>query len=329
MEHKKLTPLFFFLSLGTVVTLIVTVSAFLTLAFETLNHVFRDVLTDSYTYGYANYSYEGMRSALALLIIIFPTYLVIQYFWSKQSTVSRLSHWNDVLRRWALYVILFLVSITIITDLVVLVRYFVSGEITTRFIFKVLLTLLVAIKIGLYYTRTLQEKRVFIVAHVVTGSIAVLALIVWSFSVIGSPVHQRKLRIDQKRIDDLQSIQYQVINYWQQKEMLPVTIAQLNNPLSSYMVPTDPEFEKGKQYLYTKISDKEFQLCASFDLPLAKGWVPDANGQAYPGVMDTSVSSYPYVTNTTDSWDHQAGDTCFMRTIDPDVYPPYPKAVKG
>jgi hypothetical protein len=38
---------------------------------------------------------------------------------------------------------------------------------------------------------------------------------------MGSPNSQRLFRLDQKRIVDLQNIQYQVINYWQQKEKLP------------------------------------------------------------------------------------------------------------
>ena len=85
MEHTKVTPLFFFLSLGTVVALIVSVTAFLRLSFETLNHAFPDILTDSYQYGYANYSYDGVRSALALLIIIFPVYVILERFWVRAS----------------------------------------------------------------------------------------------------------------------------------------------------------------------------------------------------------------------------------------------------
>lgn len=327
METKKITPLFFFLSLGTVFALIVSVSAFLNLAFETLNHALPDVLTDSYQYGYVNYSYDGVRSALALLIIIFPIFLVLERYWAKASRDVALSEWNTTLRKWAIYLILFLASITVITDLVILVRYFVSGEITTRFILKVATTLVVAGMAGWYYVRVLSLKHGAKWFGIVSG-VLVLGLIVWSFSVTGSPMNQRKLRIDQRRIDDLQSIQWQVISYWQQKEKLPESLDAFIDPLSSYMVPRDPEFQKGKVYEYRKTADKSFELCATFDLPIPKGWVPGNTGGVYPmGEMrDVAVSAVaPYPGGVGESWDHEAGRACFTRTIDPDIYPPFPK----
>lgn len=327
MEHKKITPLFFFLSLGTVVALIASVSAFLNLAFETLSHALPDVLTDSFTYGYANYSYEGVRSALALLIIIFPVFLVLERYWSKASRDVALSEWNTTLRKWALYLILFLASITVITDLVILVRYFVSGEITTRFILKVAITLVIAGMAGWYYVRALSLKQGAKWFGIVASGL-VLAIIIWSFSVTGSPMNQRKLRIDQRRVDDLQSIQWQVISYWQQKEKLPAALTDISTPLSGFVIPQDPEFQKGRVYEYAKTGDKSFELCATFDLPMPKGWVPGSTGGVYPmdGMRDVAVSAVaPYPGVGGDSWDHDAGYKCFARTIDPDVYPPFPK----
>ncbi len=330
--NTKLTPYFFFVTFGTVVALIVSVSAFLNLSFETLNHAFPDVLTDSYMYGYANYSYDGVRSALALLIIVFPIFLVLERLWSKAAQSPELSSWNAVLRKWAIYLILFLASITIITDLVVLVQYFVSGEITTRFILKVLVTLLVAGIAGWYYIRILQAKTQGRTVFTLVASLLVLSMIVWSFCVIGSPMNQRKLRLDQRRINDLQSIQWQVISYWQQKEKLPETLGELSTPISSYMVSQDPEFQKGSVYEYAKKTDKSFELCATFALPLPKGWVPNGSGGGVYPMMETrdmAVSSMPYPGGVADSWDHEAGRACFERTIDPDLYPPYPKQIKG
>ncbi len=329
MENKKITPLFFFLSLGSVVALIVSVSAFLNLSFETLNHALPDVLTDSYQYGYMTYSYEGVRSALALLIIVFPVFLILERYWSKASKQSDLSTWNATLHRWAIYLILFLASVTILTDLVILVRYFVSGEITMRFILKIALTLLVAGSIGWYYIRKLRDAGNSM-WFATFGTILALGMIVWSFSVIGSPLSQRQLRIDQRRLEDLQSIQWQIISYWQQKEKLPESFADLSNPISSYMVPKDPFFEKGRVYEYQKLADKKFQLCATFDLPMPKGWVPGQSGGIYPTMMETRDSSMPYPGpgGIADSWDHEAGRTCYERTIDPELYPPYPKPLK-
>ncbi len=332
-QHKKLSPQFFFLSIGVLVSLIASVSAFLSLVFETLNHAFPDVLTSTYQYGYNTYNFEGIRSALALLIIVFPVFLVVTKFWLKASRHA-LSHWDEVLRRWALYLIIFLSSVTIVVDLVTLVRYFVSGEITTRFLLKVAITLVVSALVGWHYVRQLKRslgkgdpKNTF---FSVIAAVLVLGAIIYSFSVIGSPTSQRNLRLDQRRVEDLQSIQWQVISYWQQKEMLPETLEAFNNPISSFMVPRDPEFEKGRVYEYQKLGDRAFELCATFTLPMPAGWQEFGGSGIYP-MRDIAISSEPAVYRgggMSENWDHQEGRTCYQREIDPELYPPYPKPVR-
>lgn len=331
---RKITPKFFFLSLGVVISLITSASAFLSLIFSTLDHVFPDVLTSSYQYGYVSYSYDQMRSSIALIIIIFPVFLIISYFWSKNISKG-LSHWDEILKRWAYYLIIFLAIVMVVVDLVTLVRYFVSGEITTRFMFKVLSILVAAKLVGINYLSDLgvkiplmsKNKNTFLAT---VSSILVIFAIVFGFIIMGGPGSQRNLRLDQKRIEDLQSIQYQVINFWQQKEKLPTSLDEFKNPISNYMVPQDPEFEKGLVYEYKKLNDKTFELCATFTLPIPKGYVEN-NTSGY-GVMparDIAVSSAPYPAGINDSWDHQEGRTCFERTIDSELYPPFPKPVKN
>ncbi|MEK7227763.1 MAG: DUF5671 domain-containing protein [Patescibacteria group bacterium] len=334
---QKLTPKFFFLTLGVVVSLVASASAFLSLLFATLDHVFPDVLTASYQYGYVSYSYDQMRSAIALLIIIFPVFLVLSYFWNKAIKKNGLSHWDEVLKRWALYLIIFLASVMVIVDLVTLVRYFVSGEITVRFILKVLAVLVTAKIVGINYLSDLgvkiplmsKSKNVFLTT---IASILVIFTVVYGFMVMGGPGSQRDLRLDQRRVEDLQSIQWQVISFWQQKEKLPASLDEFKNPISGFMVPQDPEFEKGNAYEYKKVSEKSFELCAAFTLHIPKGWVDySKGGYGGGGIMparDIAVSSMPYPGGVNDSWDHQAGRTCFERTIDPELYPPYPKPAK-
>jgi hypothetical protein len=327
MENKKLTPQFFFISLGAVVSLIISVSAFLNLTFETLNHALPDILTDSYQYGYATYSYDGIRSAIALLIIIFPIYLVCEYFRAKLSH-SQQSHWDEVIKRWSVYLILFLASVTIITDLVILVRYFVSGEITLRFIYKVAIVSAVAKTVGWYYLRKLQLRDHGARWFAIGAGLAVLISIVWSFTVIGGPMSQRALRLDQRRLEDLQSIQWQVVSFWQQRERLPESLNDFRDPISSYMVPQDPEFQNGKVYEYKKTGQYSFELCATFAKPIPKGYVPGGNRGGVmmaPSVAYDTTSIRPVPGGVGENWDHEAGYTCFSRTIDPELYPPFPK----
>ena len=108
-----------------------------------------------------------------------------------------------------------------------------------------------------------------------------------------------------------------------------------------YSLPVDPEFEKGKTYEYTLLDKNKlkFELCATFSLPMPKGWqeyqgyngggiIPmEARDSVAPGVATNAI--YPYPSGTNDTWDHQTGRTCFERTIDKDLYPPYPKVLKN
>lgn len=331
--NKKLTPHFFFLSIGVLVTLIASVSAFLNLVFATLDHVFPDVLTASYQYGYVSYSFETMRSALALLIIVFPVFLILSRLWQHVMKAG-MGYWDEIIRKWVIYLIIFLASVTVIVDLVTLVRYFVSGEITTRFILKVAVTLVVAAMAGYYYIGQLRgTNQKYNKWLMIKSIVLVLAAIVWGFSVMGSPMSQRDLRLDQRRVEDLQSIQWQVISFWQQKERLPKTLDELSDPIAGYTVPKDPEFEKGRTYEYTKYEDMSFEICATFTLPMPKGWVENG-GYGYGGMMaarDIAVSSMPYPVpggSAGENWDHDAGRGCYQRTIDPEMYPPFPKPVR-
>lgn len=221
-NKPKLSVGFFFLCLGILITLITSVTSFLNLVFETLNKRFPDVLNASYQYGYSTYEYEGIRTALATLIIFFPVFIVVSYFWKKYAK-GIMGQIDEIIRKWVIYIVLFLSTIVIMVDLVTLIRYFISGEITTRFILKVMITLLVAILVGAYYIFLLREKKSLSKINLIfsgVGIILVVGAIVFSFMIMGSPAKQRQLRLDERRIGDLQNVQYQIINYWQQKEKL-------------------------------------------------------------------------------------------------------------
>ncbi|MCE9548806.1 DUF5671 domain-containing protein, partial [Candidatus Nomurabacteria bacterium] len=199
----KLSAEFFFLSLGVLVTLITSVSAFLNLVFETLNKRFPDVLNASYQYGYSTYQYEGLRGALATLIIFFPVFLAVSYFWRKFAEKG-MGHIDEIIRKWVIYIILFLSSVVAVIDLVTLVRYFISGEITGRFILKAVTVLVVVALVGAYYlislrnVAVLKNKISFVFGGV--SLLLVLAAIIYSFSIMGSPMKQRSLRLDDKRV---------------------------------------------------------------------------------------------------------------------------------
>ena len=80
-SQSKVTPKDLFLYLGMMVALYVSVGSLLKLLFDIINTVYPDALSGSYYYD--PYS-TAMRLAIASLIIVFPIYLWISYYLSKQ-----------------------------------------------------------------------------------------------------------------------------------------------------------------------------------------------------------------------------------------------------
>ncbi len=329
----KLNIGFFFLSLGVLISLITSVVSLINLMFESLNKKFPDVLNSTYQYGYLSYEYDAMRMALATLIIFFPVFLLVHYFWNKH-IAKGLGSIDEVIKKWLVYIVLFLSSLVVVIDLVTLVRYFVSGEITSRFIYKVVSILVVALFVGSYYILELfGKKKIYIfktgITFAIKSSVLVLLVIIFGFSIMGSPKNQRLARLDDRKVTDLQSIQYQIINYYQQKSILPKNLKDLVDPLSGFSLPVSPEIEQGITYEYKVIDEKKltFQLCTTFNLAISKGWVESSNSGIIP-LGEKDVVSYPVSGGLNESWNHDAGYTCFSRTIDKDIYKPYDKSVR-
>jgi hypothetical protein len=328
---RKITPQYFFLSFGVLVSLIVTITAFINLIFETLDRAFPDALTSVYTYGYNSYNNEGVRTALAIVIIFFPLFIFLSKKWTMYSNSTLTAH-NRTLRKWIIFFVLFLVTLTAAIDLVVLIRYFLSGEITTRFILKVLTIFAVASLVYWQYISELKRELESPISSkyswlkISVASLLVVCGVVYSFSIIGTPATQRAYRMDQRRVDDLSNIQQQVITFWQQKQKLPESLTEVVDPLQNWQsVPKDPEFQKGLVYEYKKTGDKSFDLCATFTKPIPQGLEENNPSQIYMDKMSASP-----VGGAGDNWVHQAGRVCFSRTIDVDRYPPFtpnPKAI--
>ncbi|HLP43694.1 MAG TPA: DUF5671 domain-containing protein [Candidatus Nanoarchaeia archaeon] len=326
----KLSPKDFFLHIGIIVSLYVSSISLISLLFQVINLSFPDVLDYSYYYGaYDPYS-AGIRWAIASLVIVFPIFILLS--WLVQKEYVAFPEKREMgLRRWLTYLTLFLTGIAIAADLIVLINSFLSGEITTRFVLKVAVVLVTTGLIFGYYLWDMRHgsatnTKVPNIFRIVAVLIVVASLVT-GFVVMGSPGKQRNLRIDGQRVSDLQSIQWQVISYWQQKKVLPDQLEQLNNDISGYYTPLD--FETGQPYEYRVISgttNPSFELCANFNLPSPKDARYGYEDEPIPvdiggGIGDSS--SRAAVWQQENNWKHGEGRTCFTRTIDPDIYPPY------
>jgi Domain of unknown function (DUF5671) len=318
-QKPRMTPKDFFVQFGALVTLYVSTGALLNLLFTLIDRVFSDALDPNYYYSVSAYS-SGMRFAIAALVIIFPTYLILLWLITRDSESHPEKKFLG-LRRWFTYLTLFLSAALALGDLVTLLNYFLSGEITTRFILKVLTVLVIAVGIFLYYIFDLRKQSGALKTYKIsaaTSVVAVVASIIWGFTVMGLPQSQRAQQLDMTRINDLQSIQSQVTYYYQQKNAVPANLAALVDPISNYVIPNDPETKLS--YQYEKLSATSFKLCANFATAVnsADGLVQNASV--------TSLATYPAMpSGINQNWQHDKGTVCFTRTIDPQLYPQNPQ----
>jgi hypothetical protein len=314
MDKPKTTPKDFFLWAGAMVALYWSVLAFIFLMFDYINYAFPDPLRY-----YPSDPYQsGISFEMASLIVLFPIFVVIMWLIHREinSDHPRGEVW---VRRWALILTLFLAALAMAIDLIYLLKTFFDGEsLTPAFLLKVAIIFLIAAATFMhfiadywgYWQQYPERGRSVGIAAVVL----VLGTIVAGFLIIGTPAHARLLRFDSQKVSDLQSIQSQVVYYWQQKGSLPQSTNALNDSISNYVVPVDPQ--SGKAYEYNPINAHSFNLCATF------------NADSTDATPAPTVPLYPSSGSVNQNWAHVAGHSCFLRTIDPQLYPPNKTLVK-
>jgi hypothetical protein len=331
----KTTPKDFFLHLGAIVALYAAASALINLSFSVINYYFPDALA-GYFYG------NAVAWPISMLVVLVPILYVLEWVINRDITKmpEKAGLW---IRSWKTYIILFSAVILMGGDLIALLNTYLSGEITSRFVYKIIVVLFVGGAIGKYYFYSLYPNfrwaKMARTANAWFGIIFVLAAIIAGFIAVGSPASQRAYRFDSQRVNDLMSIQGQVVSYWQQKEKLPQALADLSDPLSWFTVPTDPETKQAYEYSVKGVmgtkdtqSGLSFELCATFSRPTRDdaGKGEYGSGRGGIGIAYPSYDmAYPIIGDQ-DNWKHEEGRACFTRTIDPDKYPsmkPVPAAM--
>ncbi len=287
--------------------LYVAAVSFLSLLFEYTNLVFPDPL-----YSWREGSLSTIRQTISSLIIVWPVYLLTSHMIGK--SLREDSDMRELwVRKWLLYLTLFLSSVTIIIDLITLVNTFLEGEATARFILKVVAVLLVASAIFSYYLWDLRrqdmETKTIPRRGAVVASVVLLTCIIGGFFFIGSPQDQRARKFDDRRVADLQSIQYELINYWRAKEDFPESLDVLSDPLRGYVLPRDPQTQESYGYSYQ--NSLQFTLCANFE---TESDSIVGSSISVPERLDGMGKSLEF------TWDHAAEQTCYERTIDPEMY---------
>lgn len=308
-EVLRTSPKDVFLHLLMLVMLYLGVISLISLAFAYIDYTFPDPL--SYDYGSGLLS--NIRWQSSMLIVSFPLLLILSRFIQKEFRNNPKKH-ELRFYKWLTYLTLFVSAITIVIDLIELVNRFYGGELTTPFVLKVISVLVVAGAVFGYYIWDVQTEAYKSKVPYKVGwatSVAVVFMIVLGFVLAGSPSHQRQVRMDEQRVNDLSNIQYQVINYWQVKRDLPESLNQLVNSVNYFNLPVDPE--TGISYEYLRVDDLNFELCANFNQKSFN----DTSGDR---MISKPIYNYDYG-YPSEQWTHEEGRVCFQRNIDPELYP--------
>lgn len=333
----KALDLFIYLLIG--ISLVVSVTNLLQVVFAAINRKFVDVF--NYSSSYIDASQSDVRFAIASLIVMFPIYVGLSWYVSRD--IQKFLYKQDIaVRKILIYCTLFVTVLTLIGTLVSLIYTYLGGELTVRFGLKALAVFAVALAVFGYYYYSLRRdyaKKTILPAFItVFAAILVTGSIVWSISIIGSPKDMRAKKVDSTRLSDISRIQQEVFNRFQTTDKLPTTLSELDNAFQGYAVPTDPLTKEEYKYkviqqpvlrMNTLTNRKDvitpaiFELCATFDTTREY----DARGQVVgkgEGVTGSdsmySVSNYYYDGDQSPFWNHGVGETCFKRIISADMY---------
>lgn len=301
-QKPKTSAKDFFLNLGAIVALYTTVVSLLNLLFTAINSAYPQITTYYYN------SSSSISMPVATLIIFFPIYILLMWLLERSYDAEPEKKHLPV-RRWLTYITLFIAGLTLAGDLVTVLYYFIDGqELTAGFLLKVLAVLVVILTVFLYYISDIREKLTSRSRKVWTiiSTVIILASIVWGFAVLGSPRTQQLLKYDQQKVSDLQNISNEVQNYYQLKNSLPNTLADLSAP-NYYVVQNDGQ--TGKLYEYNKTGNLTYEVCAEFNKA-------SNEKSSYPTIQ---IQMYP---NNGGTWIHPIGRYCFPQTIIPSNYPP-------
>ncbi|MGQ4660995.1 DUF5671 domain-containing protein [Lysobacter sp. F6437] len=150
-----LSPREAFLYLVLFATLYLSAYQLGSLLFDLINRFLPDAADPAYAVRNAAHS---MRWSVASLVIAFPVFLFVARHLGQdmaRNPARRLS----AVRRWLTYLTLFLAATILIGDLITLVYNLLGGELSLRFVLKVLVVGAIAGAIFGYYLRDLRREE--------------------------------------------------------------------------------------------------------------------------------------------------------------------------
>ncbi len=246
--------------------------------------------------GFANYQSmtRTMANELASIMVAFPLFIYITRA-IVQGTQQQPERLESSVRKWLTYIALVITASTMITDLVTFLEYLLRGDLSTKFVLKVLVVLVIAGGVFAYYLDSLRSQtavstrnRLFAYAALAVAAFGIIV----GFVQIGSPAVQRAASEDVRRLYDLSFLAQGIHVRLAARSQLPQTIQEVQRVSGDTGTSiTDPV--SGQPYEYIPLQGVSYRLCATFNRPS-----PDYFAA---------------------QWAHTAGHFCFTRNAIDDV----------
>ena len=267
-----------FLYLMTFGTLYAMVISLIVLFFQYLDWLLPDVAFEVWE---RPYILSSIRWSLAVLLVTVPLYCFLLRV-TQRAIEQEADDARDPFRAWLTYFTLFIAAIVVTGDLVALLYMFLEGELSTRFVAKVGVLLLIAGTVYWYYLSTLRPhdspetsppRRLFLAALGVAVAIAVAG----GFYLVESPFTVRLRRLDERRVEDLRSIRDAIRRMVTRREddrtvmkrELPEALDEVgvyvqSEEYTQALTLADPQ--TGEPYGYQRLDDHRYELRATFSL---------------------------------------------------------------
>jgi hypothetical protein len=254
------------------------------LAFVLIDRWLPDLIFPSYQ-SFDNYT---ITWSMAALIVAFPLFLLISQT-VLRDTIAHPEKLDSGIRKWLTYMALVIAAGIFMGDLIAALNYLLRGELTSRFIAKSFVVLVLSGGVFFYYFGGFQKTETkavklgrdrFMAAF---STLAVLVILALGFMQLRPPTVQRQFRADNERVRQLYHLDTEVKYYWStHNSQLPSNLDQLASKAYFDPVTRAP-------YVYRPKQGSQYELCAVF----AQG-------------SDLSADA-----SAPDQWTHPAGPYCF------------------
>jgi hypothetical protein len=212
---------------------------------------------------------------MASTAVAFPIFLLVMRTILREAA-RQPERLQSGVRKWLTYIALLLTAGGLIGDLICFLDYFLTGELTARFVLKAMTVMIICGAIFFYYLRSLRWDKDTDLAGArlqsfrfgAGSAVAVVAAFCVGIGLAGTPSAQRHLEADNRRVQDLREIGNVIYSRSRRPDVvragkvLPSSLDDLASYGLNIAHTRDPETHA--LYEYRPQTGTTYDLCATF-----------------------------------------------------------------